>query len=112
MGPHPKYWGEALNRLRSLDPETAARISDLHGAIALRNILSHGHETVDDNTVWTIVQHDVPVIVTERRALVGQGGRRRLLPAGPAASHRSVKAEGTRPASGDTRRRGSALLRP
>ena len=65
--------GEALNRLRRSAPEMADRISGLRGAIALRNLLSHGYETVDDRTVWTIVRQDVPVMAAELGAVTGQG---------------------------------------
>ena len=65
-----EIFGEALNRLRRVDPEMAARISGLRGAIALRNLLSHGYESVDDRTVWTIVQQDVPALVADVRALL------------------------------------------
>ena len=64
--------GEALNRLRRVDPATAARVTGLRGAIALRNLLSHGYETVDDSTVWTILQQDVPVMVAELGEIAGE----------------------------------------
>lgn len=63
--------GEALDRLRRVDPEMAGRISGLRGAIALRNLLSHGYDSVDDRTIWAIVQQDIPVTVAEIRALLG-----------------------------------------
>lgn len=43
--------GEALNRLRRADPGTVDRVTGLRGAIALRNVLSRGYETVDDGAV-------------------------------------------------------------
>ena len=64
--------GEALNRLRRAEPQTAARTSGLRGAVALRNVPSHGYETVDDGTVW-IIRHDVPALLGELTALLGRG---------------------------------------
>lgn len=64
--------GEALNRLRRVDPEMASRISGIRGAIALRNVLSHGYETMNDSTVWMIVRHDVPTMDAELAALLGE----------------------------------------
>ncbi len=65
--------GEALNRLRRAEPQTAARTSGLRGAVALRNVPSHGYGTVDDGTVWTIIRHDVPALLGELTALLGRG---------------------------------------
>ncbi len=88
--------GEALNRLRRAEPQTAARISGLRGAVAPRNVPSHGCETVDDGTVWTIIRHDVPALLGELTALLagGDGGcrskpplRRSIAPLCSPASH-------------------------
>lgn len=62
--------GEALNRLRRAVPDVAARVSGLRGAIALRNVSSHGYATVDDSTVRAIVQRDVPALVVELSTLL------------------------------------------
>ncbi len=64
--------GDPLDRLRRADPPTASRISGLKGAVALRDLLIHGYESVDDSTVWTIVQHDVSVMIFELKAVVGE----------------------------------------
>jgi uncharacterized protein with HEPN domain len=52
--------GEALNRLKRLDPETVARISDHQRIIGFRNVLAHGYDVVSDNIVWDIVQNKLP----------------------------------------------------
>lgn len=53
--------GEAAIRLRSVDPETAAAISDIHQIIGLRNRLAHGYDDqVDDRIVWQSVQASDP----------------------------------------------------
>ncbi len=52
--------GEALNNLRRVDPETAARIPDVHRIIGLRNVLAHGYAAVDDRVVWAAASTRVP----------------------------------------------------
>lgn len=47
--------GEALGRMRQLDPDLASRITDLHQAVALRNQLAHGYAEIDDVIVWGVV---------------------------------------------------------
>jgi uncharacterized protein with HEPN domain len=48
--------GEALSKLRRVDPETAAQILDLSRLVGLRNVLIHGYASVDDRIVWGIVE--------------------------------------------------------
>lgn len=45
--------GEALNRLRRTDSETAGRIGDTPRIVAFRNILAHGYDTIDHEIVCT-----------------------------------------------------------
>lgn len=48
--------GKALLRLRKVNPEAAARIPELHRAVALRHVLIHGYANVDNNIVWGVVR--------------------------------------------------------
>ncbi len=52
--------GEALNRLRRADPETAQRVPDISRIVGLRNILAHGYAVVDDTVVWSAVSERLP----------------------------------------------------
>jgi uncharacterized protein with HEPN domain len=54
--------GEALGRLAKVSPELTARIPDLQRAITFRNVLVHGYEIVRPQTVWLIIQEDLPVL--------------------------------------------------
>lgn len=55
--------GEALNKLRAADTETAERIPDVHAIIATRNILVHAYAQVDHERVWRILTRDLPTLV-------------------------------------------------
>lgn len=48
--------GEALNRLRKIDPTTASAIADLSRVVGFRNVLVHGYATVDNRVVWGSVE--------------------------------------------------------
>lgn len=47
--------GEALNRLRRTDPQTAADVPDLDRIIGMRNIIAHEYGVVDHAIVWAVV---------------------------------------------------------
>ena len=48
--------GEALGKLRQLDPASAATIPDLPRIVAFRNVLVHAYATVDDRLVWGVIE--------------------------------------------------------
>jgi uncharacterized protein with HEPN domain len=57
--------GEALNRLSRIDGDTASRISELARIVGFRNRIIHGYDTVDDATVWGIVQEHLVKLLEE-----------------------------------------------
>jgi len=62
--------GEALGRLRAMDPDTAGRIPELPRIVAFRNVLIHGYATVDDRLVWDVVQTKLPAPRAARHELL------------------------------------------
>ena len=63
--------GEALNRLRRLDPSTAAQLSDLPRIVAFRNVLVHGYALIDNELVWEVATTRVVLLADELRELLG-----------------------------------------
>lgn len=47
--------GEALNRLRRTDPETATEVPDLGRIIGMRDVIAHEYGVVDHAIVWSVV---------------------------------------------------------
>jgi len=72
--------GRALVHTLEMIGEAATRVSAEERAsypsiawpdiVALRNRLIHGYDRVDLDTVWEIVQHDLPALVDELRRIV------------------------------------------
>ena len=67
--------GEALNRLVQWDPATAARISQIHRIIGFRNRIIHGYDTVDDATVWGVIERYLPPLLIELDDLLSEANQ-------------------------------------
>jgi uncharacterized protein with HEPN domain len=63
--------GEALAQLSKLDPATAEQISEWRRIIAFRNQLIHGYGVIRSEITWDIVEHKLPILHAEVRALLG-----------------------------------------
>jgi uncharacterized protein with HEPN domain len=63
--------GEAMNRLALHDPETAGCISKHRQIVGFRNVLTHGYDLIDHRLVWSTIEEEVPVLLTEVEALLG-----------------------------------------
>ncbi|MCB0208405.1 MAG: DUF86 domain-containing protein [Anaerolineae bacterium] len=57
--------GEALNRMKRIDPNVVGRISDYQRIIGFRNVLPHGYDVVSDEIVWDNVQNNLPKLRQE-----------------------------------------------
>lgn len=62
--------GEALNRLLRLDPAVAARIEHLSKIVRFRNQIIHGYDTVDDATVWGVIDRHLPQLLATVESLL------------------------------------------
>ena len=62
--------GEAMNRLAQHDMATTAQISKYRQIVAFRNVLIHGYDLIDHRVVWSAIEEEVPVLLTEVEALL------------------------------------------
>ena len=67
--------GEALNRLSQVDTSIAESISELSRIVGFRNRIIHGYDTVDDATVWGVVEAHLPRLLEEIQTLLSQHGQ-------------------------------------
>jgi len=57
--------GEALNRIRSADPDSLEPIRNHHAVIGFRNILAHGYDRIDEILVWSIIETKLPHLIED-----------------------------------------------
>ena len=67
--------GEAFAGPRRADPALAALIPDLARISTFRNVLIHGHATVDDQLVWGVVERDLPRVMATLQGMLAEAER-------------------------------------
>jgi len=66
--------GEALGKLRRIDPTTAKRIPGLQHAVSLRNILIHGYAEIVDERIYDTATEDLPGLIEVLTPLMAEAG--------------------------------------
>jgi uncharacterized protein with HEPN domain len=54
--------GEAVSRIIHIDPELEQKLQQARKVVDFRNILVHGYFAIENETVWGILQKDLPVL--------------------------------------------------
>jgi uncharacterized protein with HEPN domain len=62
--------GEAINQLDNVSPETAAQISEHRNIIGFRNILVHGYDSLNPETVWNVIETKLKTLLEQSQALL------------------------------------------
>nr|VFJ58520.1 MAG: Uncharacterized conserved protein, contains HEPN domain [Candidatus Kentron sp. DK]VFJ60578.1 MAG: Uncharacterized conserved protein, contains HEPN domain [Candidatus Kentron sp. DK] len=62
--------GEALNRINKIDPGKLESITDWQQIIQFRNVIAHGYDIVEDELVLESILEDLPVLLSELKALI------------------------------------------
>ena len=62
--------GEAINQLGNVSPETAAKISEHRNIIGFRNILVHGYDSLNPETVWNVIETKLETLLEQSQALL------------------------------------------
>jgi uncharacterized protein with HEPN domain len=66
--------GEALRQLEKAAPDLAAKLPERSQAIAFRNILIHGYDSIDDAIVWRTIHESLPALRARLAALLDEAG--------------------------------------
>lgn len=64
--------GEAIGRLRRIDPDRFGRISEADRIVGFRNVLIHGYDTISDAVTWDIIQQKLPILRREVEAMLNE----------------------------------------
>jgi len=62
--------GEAFVQLEETDPALAERFPELRKIIGLRNRIVHGYDKLDEELVWDVVQHRLPILQEQVETLL------------------------------------------
>ena len=62
--------GEALNQAIGDDPEIAELIPNSREIINLRNVIVHGYAVLENETIWGILQSDLPDLYDQVRKIL------------------------------------------
>jgi uncharacterized protein with HEPN domain len=62
--------GEAIAQLDAVSPEMATGISDHRNIIGFRNILVHGYDSLNPNTVWNVIDVKLDTLLDQARKLL------------------------------------------
>jgi len=65
--------GEALNQAVRVDEGIEKQIEDAREIIDLRNVIVHGYAVVENQTVWGILQADLPKLHRQVKQLLANG---------------------------------------
>lgn len=57
--------GEALNRVKKINPALLDGITDWHQIIGFRNILSHCYHTTNDESIYSFATDDVRTLLND-----------------------------------------------
>ena len=55
--------GEALNQAYKIDPALSETLSNIREIINLRNVIVHGYAFLENETIWGILEDDLPQII-------------------------------------------------
>jgi uncharacterized protein with HEPN domain len=64
--------GEAMAVLGRVAPDFFGQISHARMVVGMRNVLTHDYAAVDDETVFGVTRHDIPVLRNECAALLAR----------------------------------------
>ena len=68
--------GEALNQANKIDPDIAELIEGFRQIINLRNVIIHGYSAIQDDTIWGILQDDLPKLYEQVNSLLAEDTNR------------------------------------
>ncbi len=63
--------GEAVNRIKQRDPKFTEQITEANAIIGLRNHIIHSYDNVSDDSIFSILNDNLPILKEEVNHLIG-----------------------------------------
>ncbi len=67
--------GEALSHIDRFDAGFSQRITDYRRIVSFRNQLAHAYRAIRDDVVWSVIQHNLPVLEREITELIASASQ-------------------------------------
>ncbi|MCI5210684.1 MAG: DUF86 domain-containing protein [Candidatus Electrothrix sp. ATG2] len=64
--------GEALNRIKKIDPGLLDRVDNWREIIGFRNVIAHGYDVIENEIVWGSVKENIPVLLAQLQRILGE----------------------------------------
>ena len=68
--------GEALNQALKIAPTLTGEITGIRQIINLRNTIIHGYADIENETIWGVVQNNLPTLYEQVRKLLAEKNSR------------------------------------
>ena len=62
--------GEAIVQLDRACPEMSEKISECRNIIGFRNVLVHGYDSLDPDTVWNVIEFKLERLLVQAKGLI------------------------------------------
>ena len=62
--------GEAMAQLSKIWPDIEEKISNVREIINFRNVIVHGYSSIENQTIWGIIEADLDILNKEVAALI------------------------------------------
>ncbi|WP_417909742.1 DUF86 domain-containing protein [Candidatus Electronema sp. PJ] len=62
--------GEALNRIKHIDPTLLDRIDNWREIIGFRNVIAHGYDVIENAIIWDSVLKDIPLLLVQLKQML------------------------------------------
>ncbi|HNW13013.1 MAG TPA: DUF86 domain-containing protein [Candidatus Rifleibacterium sp.] len=64
--------GEALNRIKKIDPELLNEVSNWQRIISFRNIIVHAYDVIDDEIVFLVSKDQIPLLLENLTKIISR----------------------------------------
>lgn len=64
--------GEALNRIKKIDPELLNEVSNWQRIISFRNVIVYAYDVIDDEIVFLVLKDQIPLLLENLTKIISR----------------------------------------